>query len=95
MWKEVSGDPHLSLELWVPALRKEHHGNVLWDNLGVTATPHGILCNPSNTVASPVAGKSSSLPNFSSPLERADDRKCEPLQQAACHGVGVLEGKLG
>lgn len=72
----------------------ERPGKVLWDNPGIAAAPHGILCNPSNTVASPVADKTSSFPNFSIPLERANDRKCEPLQRAACHGVGVL-GELG
>lgn len=29
----------------------------LWDSPGIAATPHGMLCNPSNAVVSPVADK--------------------------------------
>lgn len=64
----------------------ERPGKDLWDSPGSAAAPHGMLCNPSNAVASPVADNTSSFPNFSSPLGRADDRKCEPFQKAACHG---------
>lgn len=60
---------------------------------GFVGQSPGMLCNPSNAVASPVADKTSSFPNFSSPLERADDRKCEPFPEISVPWGGCAGGK--
>lgn len=45
-WKEVSGAPHLSLELWVPGLSKERPGKVCGTVLGLLLLPTECFAIP-------------------------------------------------
>lgn len=70
------------------ALSKEHHRKVLWDNpLDALQSQQccGFSCGWHDILIS----------QFSSPLERADDWKCQPFPEISVPRGGCAGGKLG
>lgn len=72
----------------------ERPGKVLWDSPGSAAAPHGMLCNPSNAVASPVADNTSSFPNFPALWEEQMTGNVSPSRKQHAMG-GCAGGKFG